>query len=169
MWRFVLFLTMLLTVNCSMALALADFVPKFLLVKSNSSTQTNNATNTQTNNATNTYNNDFTTNAVSGTNYCDNGQYMSSSSVFCNNKKESYLFGGDIPGISSSSSVSSDTNSSNVAPKTPTSSANQNALQGQELKNAMNKYKSNYNWSIEPSENVKMNVGINQLQLNIKY
>lgn len=158
MWRFLVFFIIVLNINYTEALGVSDFVPKFLLPKSNPATQNNNET---TNNVNN--NNSLLINGNS-TDYCNNGQLMSSSSVFCTNKQESYNFGGD-------GTISAD-NSSVLVPKNqaiPTPSANQDALQDQGLKNAMNKYKSNYSLSLQPNDNVKMDVGINQLELNIKY
>ncbi len=46
---------------------------------------------------------------------------------------------------------------------------NQTALQDQEVRNAINSYKSTYMLSIKPEDNINMSMGLNELQLSIKY
>ena len=161
--RRLLFVLEILYFSQSFSLGLADFVPSFLTTKQNVNQAKSIAIN---NNESSNVQLAVNTNASSNVAYCDNLKNRGfHSSVFCaQNESQNRL---NVAPLNSNNATSANVISNDTS--VPQTTVNQSTLQDQELKNAMSRYNSTYMLSIQPQNDVKMNVGVNQLQLNIKY
>lgn len=98
--------------------------------------------------------------------WCYNNGGLVNASVFCNNlikdRSESKVFDGSNDKYMQNSLM-------NGLFIRPTGTINQISLQDQTLRDALNRFGSNYFLSIQPIAGLDMSLGTNQLKLNYKY
>jgi hypothetical protein len=148
----------LLIIN-TWALGLADFVPGFIEPKATESSDPNLPIKPLVNSKRNS------SSGSGGSWYCNRTQGDVSNNVFCNNEVDTngrVITYGNNANADKSKVVDI---TSNPAQTT----ANQSALLDQSTKNELDKSKNNFSLPIQPSKDVNMNVGQNQLDVTIKY
>ena len=113
-------------------------------------------------------------NSSSSTSWYCNRNSTNSVNVFCNSSNQSndMLLYKDANKASVNDKTNYQTEIGNVNQPpiaNQSTGSNQNTLQDQETKNAMQKYQGGMSVPLVPSNEVKMNINQQQLQFNIKY
>lgn len=147
-------------VGHSYALGVADFVPGFMTAAPTENADPNLPVKPLVNSKRN---------ASAGSSwYCNRAQNDSNggNSVFCKGNASDTVARVITYESTDSADKSKVVDITNQAAQT---TANQNALLDQSTKNELDKSKNNFSLPIQPSKNVNMNVGQNQVDFNIKY